>query len=112
MPNSLVLAVVLPAMSELGSWLCENARTLGGDRTSYSLMTVFAVKRANALNLENELKNVILAEFRSFAFLRSQGQHRASRRRLPWSALGPKADITALELVDSYGPADDIAGLA
>jgi hypothetical protein len=51
-----------------GSWLCENARTLGGDRTSYSLKTDFAVKRASALNLENELKNVILAEFRSFAF--------------------------------------------
>jgi hypothetical protein len=58
-----------------GSWLCENARTLGGDRTSYSLKTVFAVNRASALNLENELKNAILAEFRSFAFSNSQGQN-------------------------------------
>ena len=59
-----------------GSWLRENARTLRGDRTSYSLTTVFAVKRASALNLENELKNAILPEFRSFAFLHSQGHSR------------------------------------
>ncbi|MGY4433350.1 hypothetical protein ACVWWO_005827 [Bradyrhizobium sp. F1.13.1] len=50
-----------------GSWLRENARTLGGDRTSYSLKTIFAVERESALNLESELKNVILARFRSWS---------------------------------------------
>jgi hypothetical protein len=62
-----------------GSWLCENARKLGGDRTNYSLKTNFAINRASVLNLENELKNVILAEFRSFAFSHSQG-HKAAIR--------------------------------
>ena len=56
-----------------GSWLCENARTLGGDRTSYSFKPVLGVKLASAFKLENELKNVIPAGFRSFAFLHSQG---------------------------------------
>jgi len=60
-----------------GSWLSENARTPGDERTSYSLKAVFAVKRASALNLENELRNVILAEFRSFAFSHSQGLKRS-----------------------------------
>ena len=57
-----------------GSWLCENGRRLGGERTNCLLKTVFAVNRASASNFENKLKNVILAEFRSFAFLHSQGQ--------------------------------------
>ena len=43
--------------------MCENARTFGGDRTRYSFKTVLAVKLASAFNLENELKNVILAMF-------------------------------------------------
>lgn len=60
----------------IGSWLCENARTLDGDRRSYSFTTVLAVEPAGASNLENELKNVILAGLRSFAFLPSQGQKR------------------------------------
>src|SRR3954452_11014663 len=62
----------------IGSRLCENTRTLRGDRTSHSLKTVFVVKRASALNLENELKNVIQAEFRSFAFLHTQGHRLTS----------------------------------
>jgi hypothetical protein len=65
-----------PCDFRYGSWLCENAKTLGGDRISYSLKTVLAVKRASTLNFENGLKNVILAEFRSFAFLHSQGHER------------------------------------
>src|SRR3954447_25776588 len=70
-----------------GSWLCENARTLRGDRISHSLKTVFVVKRASALNLENELKNVIPAEFRSFAFLHSQGQMRRTQSEQILSAI-------------------------
>jgi hypothetical protein len=57
-----------------GFWLCENTRRLGGDRTSYSCKTVSEVKLASAFNLENELKNAILAGFDPFAFLRSRGQ--------------------------------------
>jgi len=56
-----------------GSWLCENAKTLDGDRRSYSSKTALTVKRASELNLTNEPKNVILAAFQSFAFLHSQG---------------------------------------
>jgi hypothetical protein len=54
--------------------LCENAKALDGDRRSYSSKTLLAIKLASALNLKNELKNVVLAAFRSFAFLLSQGQ--------------------------------------
>lgn len=75
-----------------GSWLCENAKTLRGDRISHSLKTVFVVKRASALNLENELKNVILAECRSFAFLHSQGHEPPARSRGVTSALACGAD--------------------
>jgi hypothetical protein len=57
-----------------GSWLCENAKTLNRDRRSYSSKTVLALKLAGVLNSENELKNVILATFRFFEFLHSQGQ--------------------------------------
>jgi hypothetical protein len=57
-----------------GSWLCENARTLDGDRRSYSFKTVLVVKLASAFNLENELKNVILAVF----FPRTSGACSAS----------------------------------
>jgi hypothetical protein len=59
-----------------GSWLCENAKTLERDRRSYSSKTVLALKLANAFNLDDELKNVILVVFRSFAFLHSQGHKR------------------------------------
>jgi hypothetical protein len=62
----------------LGSWLCENARTLDGERRSYSVMTVLSVNLASAFNLENELKNAILAMFQTFAFLHSQGQKTTS----------------------------------
>src|SRR5262249_11895910 len=59
-----------------GSWLCENAKTLERDRTSYSSKTDLALKLASNFNLDDELKNAILAVFRSFAFLHSQGQTR------------------------------------
>src|SRR6201984_3556133 len=60
----------------LGSWSCENAKTRDHDRRSYSSETALALNRASALNLTNELKNVILAAFRSFAFLHTQGHLR------------------------------------
>ena len=52
--------------------MCENAKTLDGDRRSYASKTVLALKVASTLNL----KNVILAAFRSFAFLYRQGHSR------------------------------------
>ena len=54
-----------------GSWLCENARTPDSDRRSYSFKAVSTVKLASTFNLKRELENVILAAFRSFAFLHS-----------------------------------------
>jgi hypothetical protein len=80
-------------MSAKRSWLCENGRRLGDERTNYSLKTVFAIKCASASNLENALKNVILAEFRSFAFLHSQGQSRRFNAALAISDLALTADM-------------------
>ncbi len=40
----------------LGSWLCENAKTLNRDRRSYSSKTVLVAQRASEFNLEIELK--------------------------------------------------------
>src|SRR5258705_2058496 len=77
-----------------GSWLCENAKTLNRDRRSYSSKTALGLQFESAFNLEIELKNVILAAFRLFAFLHSQGQTRTSRHscrtsvlRILWYAL-------------------------
>jgi hypothetical protein len=57
-----------------GSWLCENVKTLDDDRRSCSSKTALALELASALNIKNELKNAILAAFRSLAFSHSQGQ--------------------------------------
>jgi hypothetical protein len=53
----------------LGSWLCENAKTLNRDRRSHSSKAASGLQFASAFNLEIELKNVILVAFRLFAFL-------------------------------------------
>jgi hypothetical protein len=45
-------------------WLCENAKTLDGDRRGRSSKTVLALELASALNLKIELKNVILSAAR------------------------------------------------
>src|SRR6266480_7446260 len=70
------LTVDRGANVRFGSWLCENAKMPEGDRTSYSSKTVFTPNLASEFNSENELKNVILAAFRSFAFLHDQGHKR------------------------------------
>jgi len=59
-------------------WLCENARTLDDDRRSCVSKTVPSLNLERALNLRYELKNAILAAFRSFAFSHSQGQNAKS----------------------------------
>lgn len=50
-------------------------------------------KRASALNLENELKNVILPEFRSFAFSHSRGQSRRFAPQPVTSGLSPTPNM-------------------
>ncbi|MGY8685861.1 hypothetical protein Q2941_50465, partial [Bradyrhizobium sp. UFLA05-153] len=62
-------------LAGLPAHLCENAETHGGDRRSYASKTVLALKLESTLNLKGELKNVVLAALRSFAFLHSQGQN-------------------------------------
>ncbi|WP_143199988.1 hypothetical protein, partial [Bradyrhizobium sp. NAS80.1] len=69
-----------PADVAFGSWLCENAKALERDRRSYSSKAVLALKLARRFNLDDELKNVILAVSRSFAFLHSQGHSRPTLR--------------------------------
>jgi hypothetical protein len=88
----------------IGSWLCENASTLDVDRRSYSFRTVLAVKLASAFNLENELKNVILAVFRSFAFSHSQGHLQTCPAQDGVSASPLKADNRARGQHARYGP--------
>ena len=63
----------------LGSWLCENAKTLNRDRRSCSSKTVLVAQRASGFNLEIELKNIILRRVSIFEFLHSQGQKLTSR---------------------------------
>jgi hypothetical protein len=68
-------------MSVVGSWLCENAKTLNRDRRTYSSKTVLVAQRASGFNLETELKNIILRRVSIFEFLHSQGQNRKSSTR-------------------------------
>jgi hypothetical protein len=58
----------------VGSWLCENAKTLNRDRRSYSSKTALVAQLASEFNLKVELKNIILVTFRFFEFLHSQHQ--------------------------------------
>ena len=59
-----------------GSWLCENAKTLDRDRTSYSFNAAMAAQTASPFNFEVELKNIILAALRVFEFSHSLGPYR------------------------------------
>ena len=65
-------AVSICGYVSVGSWVCENAETFERDRRSYSSKADSALKLASAF-LDDQLKNVILVVFRSFAFLHSQG---------------------------------------
>src|SRR5215831_11860051 len=65
----------------VGSWLCENAKTLNRGRTSYSSKTTLAAQRAREFNLEVDLKNIILRRVLIFEFLHSQGHLRHSCSR-------------------------------
>jgi hypothetical protein len=61
-------------MPEMGSWPCENAKTLNRDRRSYSSKTTLVAQGASGLNLEVGLENIILRCVSIFEFLHSQGQ--------------------------------------
>ena len=61
----------------VGSWRCENVKTLNRDRRSYSFKTVLVAQRASEFNLEIELKNIILRRVSIFEFLHSQGHKRS-----------------------------------
>ena len=63
-----------PRYFRYGSWLCENAKTLNRDRRTYSSKTVLVAQRASGLDLETELKNIILRRVSIFEFLHGQGQ--------------------------------------
>src|SRR6266404_6508608 len=73
------LSLVRPDV-RIGSWLCENAKTLNRNRRSYSSKTVLVAQRASGFNLEIELKNIILRHVSIFEFLHSQGQSRTWTR--------------------------------
>src|SRR4029434_3492128 len=76
----------------LGSWLCENAKTLNRDRRSYSSKTVLVAQQASGFNLEIELKNIILRRVSIFEFLHSQGQTQKSERATGRSAFSSRTD--------------------
>jgi hypothetical protein len=59
-----------------GSRLCENGKTLNRDRRSCSSETALVPQRRSGLNLEAELKNIILRGVSIFEFLHSQGPSR------------------------------------
>jgi hypothetical protein len=72
--------VLRHAQDRFGSRLCENAKTLNRDRTSYSFKTILGAHTASQFNFEIELKNIILVELRVFEFSHSLGQKRKSSK--------------------------------
>jgi hypothetical protein len=72
----------------LGSWLCENARTLDRDRTSKAFKTVCDARIGSPFNFEVERKNIFLVALRNFEFSHSQSHKRPSESTAGKSALG------------------------
>jgi len=60
----------------LGCGLCENAKALDRDRTSYSFKPAFGARTARPFNIEIQLENIILVALRVFKFSHSLGQNR------------------------------------
>jgi len=69
--------VLRHAQDRFGSRLCENAKTLNRDRTSYSFRTILGAHTASQFNFEIELENIILVELQVFKFSHSLGQQRS-----------------------------------
>ena len=67
-------------MREVAFWprLCENAKTLDRDRTSYSFNAALAAQAASPFNFEIESENIILVALRVFEFSHSLGPFRTS----------------------------------
>jgi hypothetical protein len=63
-----------------GPRLCENAKTLDRDRTSYSFVAALGARTANPINFEIELENIILVALRVFEFSHSLGHKQTSVR--------------------------------
>ena len=82
----------------LGSWLCENAKTLNRDRRTCSSKTVLVAQRASGFNLEIDLKNIILRRVSIFEFLHSQGHSRRFDRVQLTSGLPLETDIVTTGL--------------
>jgi hypothetical protein len=61
-----------------GSSLCENARTLDRDRTSYSFSAALAAQGAGLFDFRIEPENTILVALRVFEFSHSLGHFRKS----------------------------------
>ena len=77
-----------------GSRLCENAKAINRDRTSYSFKTVSCAHIASAFNFEIEIKNIILVALRTFEFSRGLGQERQFDSRSTISGAPPTADVS------------------
>jgi hypothetical protein len=81
-------------LAGLPAHLCENAKTLNPDRTSYSFMADLRVHSAGLFIFETELKNIILAALRVFEFSHSLGPSETCRPLSKMSALrGNSEDI-------------------
>ena len=75
-----------------GSRLCENAKAINRDRTSYSFKTVSCAHIASAFNFEIEIKNIVLVALRTFEFSHRLGHEQTWRMRgfVLWrTQLGP-----------------------
>jgi hypothetical protein len=82
-----------------GSRLCENAKTLNRDRTSYSFRTILGAHTASQFNFEIELENIILVELQVFKFSHSLGQKRRFDAPPITSGLPQSTDIILLPTV-------------
>jgi hypothetical protein len=67
-------SAVAQVRGSYGPRLCENAKTLNRDRTSYSFEIVLGAQIASLFNFENEPKNIILVALRVFEFSHRLGQ--------------------------------------
>ena len=86
----------------MGPSLCENAKTLDQDRTSYSFKTALAADTASLFNFEIEPENIILVALRVFEFSHRLGQNRTFVAGFlaitsPLSCLTPQAPAFSLD---------------
>jgi hypothetical protein len=89
----------------LGSWLCENAKTLNDDRKSDSSETVLGLQIEIAFNLRIEMENVIPVVFRFFCVFTQPGssaeipQAKRHVRSTLKAEIGGVTDALAPELI-------------